>query len=1729
MRPRSQEVFFAWLVVFNHQGQASSSPLLSPSGSSLSPLSSSMLAFVGSSRTGRKGLLGSRALSPVLRDFPHTGCGSSSTAVGVRSRHASSSGSAGCWTSPATDWSRQHYPRDRRRTPLLSSLSVEERCLPRTQLWTAAHHARGTSRPPPHRSTRVGCRRSGGAAGSTEMAAAKSKGDTATRSHPEEESTMSSAEIAAGTRVRLRDTGRLGTVVGKAGGWWKVDLLEGWGAVGGGATTATAAAGSGAGKNATASGSSAASSGPVSTRRVNIEPLGNAYASPPPPSEAVPPVSPIAVAPPEVKAPASKRPRAAPASSKRSTRAAATTAEPTAAAAATPVADVGGEAARTKRTKATKKRTVAAAPTSAASTVVVPPSLVGQTISLQVPPPAATNSVDEKGQAATVTIGKMSAEGLAHDEMEEWLVFSDLHVSPGSLSVTLEALDRVNEEAMKRSACGIAFLGDFWHARGSLKVDLLVPVMKRLATWTRPVVMIPGNHDQVTLGGGVHSLTPLQFAFTDPKQALVLSEPTLFLDALWIPHRRNNADMEALLGSEEARGARAIFCHVDIKGAAMNDGVSSNSGIPRSAFPEGVPTFSGHFHKPHTVGRRDGFIRYVGSPYQTSLSESGQSKALIVLDAETWQERKEIPLDIGRRFFRVKGEDQRLPELGEASPGDRVVWTVKDAGSDEVRRRAEALQQEMVEVEIREAPRPFATFSPFSAGESNGSGESGPRAAGAAGAAAGNGEAVGGDASTFPDSASLSPEALFRAYLKREREGGGRNVSQEVEELGFSLIKDLGQQAPSSKEGGRKDRHTSLTLHSIQLKNFGPFRDEVTYPLDERGVVLLRGSNLDDSGADSNGAGKTTLAMSALWALAGVVDTRPVSDGRVADVVHEGSRALSPSSSSSSENGGTRDGGADGGGGGGARRSTVAEATLTGTLNGKPLWLKRRKGARVNQLFLEHDGQDLTRQIAKETQIVLEEDLGLSSHVLGRGIFQGQHHLNGLLESTDAQLKEDLALLVPMDMWQDLASRSRATARESDDDAARFRERAVTRREDLARLAEELERARAEAAAAASAATATATNTADAPEAPTSSSSSAAAPKASSISTGDSDLERVASARQQGIAPAAAAAASAAAKTASETVSSTQEGQKPVDHEGMQADSVSRRARIDMEQARDDADGAEEALRLLRLQLEQLAEGWTDLRMRLLGEAKAAQERIPFLRRDVERGEVALAEARRAAVDVKEKMVLLRKRDPELWAELASMDRSAGAGETSDHSSGATAAALAAVAGEVERAEKAASSSRGSLADAQAALRHAADTVRAHSGLEMTGEGACHTCGQPVSRNIIHERGEILRVSQTVAEAQLARFERDSKVAERSLELALGKSRLLAELGRLERLHREALVREREAGEELRARRDGLRDVRSGFKAIFGDSMLVGLRVLLTPPAPRHSPRFLFTPTFFSPTIPATQMFAQHELAEAVAREAELQLLSQAKQAERQRLLQAEEVASARVREIEAKADRLERELAKTEEKERDASALKATSIALAEHLGVRGVQNFVFRDAVNQLEANTARYLEALSDGALQLRLSMDGDRVVKRASARAADGGFRDRSLSQLSGGQWRRASLSLELAFVELARQRGRFSCNLLVLDEVLSQLDSRGRERVANMLRALTHGRSADGDSEIGPTHAMYSTILVILQASSEIKAQTRDLPAEELQETFDAIDEVVKHWDSSSVVVDRQLH
>ena len=55
-------------------------------------------------------------------------------------------------------------------------------------------------------------------------------------------------------------------------------------------------------------------------------------------------------------------------------------------------------------------------------------------------------------------------------------------------------------------------------------------------------------------------------------------------------------------------------------GAFMNETFQAREGLPPSLFPASVPTYMGHYHKPHTV--RDTSIRYVGSPYQGIVFET---------------------------------------------------------------------------------------------------------------------------------------------------------------------------------------------------------------------------------------------------------------------------------------------------------------------------------------------------------------------------------------------------------------------------------------------------------------------------------------------------------------------------------------------------------------------------------------------------------------------------------------------------------------------------------------------------------------------------------------------------------------------------------------------------------------------------------------------------------------------------------------------------------------------------------------------------------------------------------------------------------------------------------------------------------------------------------------------------------------------------------------------------
>jgi len=170
-----------------------------------------------------------------------------------------------------------------------------------------------------------------------------------------------------------------------------------------------------------------------------------------------------------------------------------------------------------------------------------------------------------------------------------------------------------------------------------------------------------------------------------------------------------------------------------------------------------------------------------------------------------------------------------------------------------------------------------------------------------------------------------------------------------------------------------------------------------------------------------------------------------------------------------------------------------------------------------------------------------------------------------------------------------------------------------------------------------------------------------------------------------------------------------------------------------------------------------------------------------------------------------------------------------------------------------------------------------------------------------------------------------------------------------------------------------------------------------------------------------------------------------------------------------------------------------------------------KGIQTYVLRGAVRSLQSFTQQYLTRLSDGTLRLMFSLDyGDGVSKRVFVQGRGGDFVERPLSALSGGQWRRCSLALTLGFMELIATRGHFDTSLCILDEPLTHLDQAGRAAVGNVLKDLTKTPYSSGTPGLS-----FSTILMILQ----------DLAAEEIEESFDSVDEVCKRGSKSSVIVD----
>jgi hypothetical protein len=385
--------------------------------------------------------------------------------------------------------------------------------------------------------------------------------------------------------------------------------------------------------------------------------------------------------------------------------------------------------------------------------------------------------------------------------------------------------------------------------------------------------MIPGNHDQVTLGGLEHALTPLQNAYFLEQDSgsflpgiLIFSHPTKFHDAFFVPHVRDIGIMQSILQSDSATSSSAVFVHADVTGAFMNDLIVSLGGIAPSYFPPHVPIYSGHFHKPHVVEQPRAApgvaIRYVGSPYETTLAEARQKKALLVLDADkSWECEEEIALHIGRKHWRARNMDEfmQLPMQhaaargdesthqtgGCVSQGDKVVASVLKEDLEELRRNAtsganegksrvvsafdqkvKALRSLGASVEIREVQS-------IANGPMPGTGN------------------MHADDLDWLLTEDMSPLTTWSNFLNEEVERCAikNSTATVLMEAGSAMLDEMEEKSDSSPDDDLIDKgsrsSTNLSLDTVTVEGFGPFQECISYPLNDRGLVLLRGTNRD--------------------------------------------------------------------------------------------------------------------------------------------------------------------------------------------------------------------------------------------------------------------------------------------------------------------------------------------------------------------------------------------------------------------------------------------------------------------------------------------------------------------------------------------------------------------------------------------------------------------------------------------------------------------------------------------------------------------------------------------------------------------------------------------------------------------------------------------------------------------------------------------------------------------
>lgn len=294
---------------------------------------------------------------------------------------------------------------------------------------------------------------------------------------------------------------------------------------------------------------------------------------------------------------------------------------------------------------------------------------------------------------------------------------SDLHLRAAEADDQLKTLRSIVTLARERQAEFILMAGDLFDSDHD--ANLLRPRVRRiLEEWSRPTVLLPGNHDAKSYGPTADYGPQAVVAQEDVSRFDTLGD----LPVICLPYRpeKGLADHRPALARLDRPAV--VACHGTVYlrqwlGWLRQEKEDVGDYFP--IYPEDLKDLSirylamGHFHRRFYHTTTPVLCCYPGSAYPMTVRETGvRSVALVELEGESSGQVEAIPLE-GCTWYRnielrclPRQEEEMFARLEEAlsdlEPGARPVVTVTGYARDEkaVRERLERRLQPLA------GPRP---------------------------------------------------------------------------------------------------------------------------------------------------------------------------------------------------------------------------------------------------------------------------------------------------------------------------------------------------------------------------------------------------------------------------------------------------------------------------------------------------------------------------------------------------------------------------------------------------------------------------------------------------------------------------------------------------------------------------------------------------------------------------------------------------------------------------------------------------------------------------------------------------------------------------------------------------------------------------------------------------------------------------------------------------------------